>query len=63
MFQYLTALRMQRARELLRNTRLPVYEIASRTGYESDLAFTRTFKKHAGLTPKQFRAREPETVA
>ena len=35
----------------------------SRTGYESDLAFTRTFKKHAGLTPKQFRAREPETVA
>ena len=57
MFQYLTALRMQRAREMLQDTRLPVYEIASRTGYESDLAFTKTFKKHTGLTPKQYRAR------
>lgn len=55
MFQYLTALRVQKAKELLRDTALPVYEIASRTGYESDLAFTRTFKKKTGLTPRQFR--------
>jgi AraC-like DNA-binding protein len=55
MFQYLTSLRMQKARDLLRTTRLPVYEIASRSGYESELAFIRTFKKHVEITPKRFR--------
>ena len=55
MFDYLTRVRMQRARELLRETRLPLYEVASRVGYESDLAFTRTFKKHAGTTPTRYR--------
>ena len=54
MFQYLTLLRMQKARDLIITTQLPVYEISSRSGYESELAFTRTFKKHAGITPKQF---------
>ncbi len=55
MFQYLTSLRMQKARDLLRTTQLPVYEISERSGYESELAFIRTFKKHAAMTPKQFR--------
>jgi AraC-like DNA-binding protein len=55
MFEYLTALRMQRARELLRETRLPVYEIAGRVGYESDMAFARTFRKHTGVTPARYR--------
>ena len=55
MFEYLTRLRIQRARELLRETKLPLYEIANRVGYESNLAFTKTFKKHAGMTPTRFR--------
>jgi transcriptional regulator GlxA family with amidase domain len=55
MFQYLTAMRMQKARELLRDTSLPVYEVAGRTGYESDLAFKKTFKKYSGMTPRQYR--------
>jgi len=55
MFGYLTSLRIQRARELLRETNLPIYEVASRVGYESDLAFTKSFKKHAGVTPTRFR--------
>jgi two-component system response regulator YesN len=46
---------MQRARELLRETRLPVYEIAGRVGYESDMAFARTFRKHTGVTPARYR--------
>ena len=54
-FQYLTSLRMQRAKQLLRDTALPVYEIAQKAGYESDLAFTKTFKKQTGKTPRQFR--------
>ncbi len=55
MFQYLTMLRVQRARELLQETKLPLYEVASRVGYESDLAFTKTFKKHTGTTPTRYR--------
>lgn len=55
MFEYLTRLRVQRATHLLRTTPLPIYEVANKVGYESDLAFTKTFKKHTGLTPTQFR--------
>ena len=55
MFEYLTTLRMQRARELLQDTKLPLYEVANRVGYESDLAFTKTFKKHIGTTPTRYR--------
>lgn len=55
MFQYLTALRIQRAKDLLRDTTLPVYEVANRIGYDSDLAFIKTFKKHTKRTPKQYR--------
>ena len=55
MFEYLTLLRVQRARELLRDTKLPLYEVASRVGYESDLAFAKTFKKHTGTTPTRYR--------
>ena len=55
MFEYLTALRMQRARELLRRTTYPVYEIANRVGYDSDLAFTKAFKRITGTTPTRFR--------
>jgi len=55
MFEYLTVLRVQRAKELLQETKLPLYEVSSRVGYESDLAFTKTFKKHTGTTPTRYR--------
>ena len=55
MFEYLTRLRMQRARELLQETSLPLHEVASRVGYESDIAFTKTFKKRTGMTPTRYR--------
>lgn len=55
MFEYLTQLRMQHACQLLKETDLPLYDVASRVGYESDLAFTRTFKKRLGRTPTAYR--------
>ncbi len=55
MFEYLTQLRMQQACQLLAETDLPLYEVASRVGYESDLAFTRTFKKRYDKTPTAYR--------
>ena len=42
-FVYLSQLRIQKAKELLKNTSLRVDEIASKTGYESERAFTKTF--------------------
>ena len=58
MFQYLTNLRVQYAKELLQETELPIYEVGSRVGYESDLAFAKTFKKHSGTIPSRFRKQE-----
>lgn len=54
-FEYLTDLRIQRAKELLSTTRLPLYDVANRVGYDSDMAFTKTFKKRVGTTPTRFR--------
>ena len=55
MFEYLTVLRIQRARELLQETDLRLYEVASQVGYESDLAFAKTVKKDTGTTPTRYR--------
>ncbi len=55
MFDYLTCIRVQRAQTLLRDTGLPIYDIANKVGYRSDLAFTKTFKKLTGMTPTVFR--------
>lgn len=55
MFKYLTQLRVQRAKELLQDTDQPLYSVANQVGYESDLAFTKTFKKQAGITPTAYR--------
>ena len=58
-FEYLTMVRVQRAKELLRDTGLPLYEIANRVGYESDLSFGKTFKKLVGTTPTRYRKERP----
>ena len=54
---------LHRSRELLRETKLPVYEVASWVGYESDLAFTKTFKKYAGTTSTRIRKNQAEAEA
>jgi AraC-like DNA-binding protein len=49
--QYVTKVRMQRAREQLRSERVNVAELAERFGYESEPAFARAFKRHTGISP------------
>lgn len=61
MFGYLSQLRIQKAKELLRNTPLPVDDIAVNIGYQSERAFTKTFSKYIGMTPKQYRKGVRET--
>ncbi len=55
MFGYLTALRMQHAQALLRDSELRLYEVANQIGYESDLAFAKAFKRLFGMTPTMYR--------
>jgi len=53
--EYLTLIRMNRAREILRGTDLPVTEVAAQCGYPDACHFTRQFRKTTGLAPRAFR--------
>ncbi|MBS1564551.1 MAG: helix-turn-helix transcriptional regulator, partial [Bacteroidetes bacterium] len=55
MFEYLLQTRMQKARTLLLETRLPIKEVARRTGYTSKQSFQNAFKKYYDETPGSFR--------
>lgn len=54
-FTYLSNLRIQKAKEMIANTSYFIDDIALNVGYESERAFTKTFSKYVGMTPKQFR--------
>jgi len=53
--QYLTRWRLQMAAQLLRDTDHGMADIAGRVGYESEAAFNRAFKRHAGEPPATWR--------
>jgi AraC-like DNA-binding protein/uncharacterized cupin superfamily protein len=52
---YLTGLRMELARDLLLGSTETAKQIARRTGYKSDAAFSRAFTRHHGRSPGQWR--------
>ncbi len=56
--QDVIAARIRYAGFLLRETALPVGEVASHSGYRSEEHFLRQFRSHSGCTPSEFRARE-----
>lgn len=55
---YLTRVRMQHARELLRSTPLAVTEVARRCGYPDPHYFSSAFKRVCGVSPRDFREAE-----
>ena len=56
--EYLTDLRMKRAKELLIETNEKIYEIAAKSGYPDAVYFNKVFKKNTGMTPKEYRVQE-----
>jgi len=54
--QYLTRWRLQTAAQLLRDTDEGIAAIAAQVGYESEAAFNRAFKRHAGEPPAAWRS-------
>lgn len=52
---YLLHVRIERAKELLKETQLPIQEIGRRVGYTHAISFSRMFKKIVGMTPGEYR--------
>lgn len=53
--QYLLKVRINKAREYLRNPASKVYEVASMVGYSDPKYFIRVFKNEVGLSPDEYR--------
>jgi transcriptional regulator GlxA family with amidase domain len=55
--EYVQKIRIQKARELLETTNLPIEKVALVVGYEDAGAFRKIFKRLTGLSPREFRVR------
>jgi transcriptional regulator GlxA family with amidase domain len=53
--QYFLELKLNKAKELLVNTSLPIKEIAVITGFESQFYFSKFFKNRVGMSPIKYR--------
>lgn len=52
---YLTSLKMEKAKDYLRNSSMPVQDIAYLVGFKETKYFFKVFKKHVGVTPSEYR--------
>ncbi len=56
--EYLTTLRISKAKEMLRDPSHSMKEICAQVGYSDPNYFSRIFKKNVGYTPTEYRERE-----
>jgi AraC family transcriptional regulator len=50
--------RMNRARDLLLQSKLPVTQIGVRIGFRETSSFTRAYRRYSGITPSEFRRQQ-----
>jgi transcriptional regulator GlxA family with amidase domain len=55
--EYVHALRLEEAKQMLEASDLPIEAIANEVGYEDAGFFTRLFRRKVNLTPAQYRRR------
>jgi two-component system, response regulator YesN len=55
--EWLNMVRVDKAKELLKNPKWRVYEIAEKVGYKDYKSFIFNFKKYSGCTPKEYHER------
>lgn len=60
--QYVTQLRLERARNLLLNTSEPIGIVCREVGFGTQQQFINVFKKATGVTPSEYRRNAGETV-
>ena len=53
--EYLTSLRINKAKELIQNSSLSMKEICAEVGYADPNYFSRIFKKNVGATPTEYK--------
>jgi two-component system response regulator YesN len=59
---YLTDIRIQKAKELMEETNLSLKEICYEVGYKDPNYFSRVFKKVTGITPTDYRQKNPSSI-
>ena len=55
---FVVAIRVEKAKELLLGTNMPIREIAEAVGFENQNYFSRCFRKKEGLSPREYRLSE-----
>lgn len=58
--QYITQVRLERSKEMLTENELSIADIAESCGFASLSYFTKTYKKHFGHSPSQFKKVAPQ---
>lgn len=53
--EYITCVRIEKAKSLLYDKQLKLYHISEKVGYEDANYFAKIFKRHTGLTPSEYR--------
>jgi AraC-like DNA-binding protein len=53
--EYITKIRIEKAKTLIESTSLTIAEISDMTGFTSQSYFSTAFKSHTGMTPSQYK--------
>ena len=61
--KFITLKRVERAKELLATSDIPIAAIACAVGYQTQAHFTGVFSRHSGATPKVFRVARRQAAA
>ena len=60
-WDYLTDIRIEKAKELLKKIDTKAYEVSFNVGYENPNYFTKIFKIRTGMTPQEYRSRNMQS--
>ncbi len=60
--EYLINIKMDKASSLLKKTELSIASVANAVGYSDQLAFSKAFKKHFGISPRNYREEEESMI-
>jgi two-component system response regulator YesN len=56
--EYLTAVRLEYAKQLLAENVLPIIDVGYECGFNTPSQFYRAFKKESGMTPSEYRKKK-----
>lgn len=52
---YVNKVRIEKAKELIKNQNMVIFEVANKVGYENDKYFIKLFRKIVGMTPGEYK--------